>query len=284
MKEALTVLIPVKDEEQNIRLCIESAWEIADEILVADSGSSDRTMDIAAQYKKVRIIERDYRTSGDFKNWAIPQSSHKWVLVIDADERVTKALGKEISEILTHGPHADGFWIYRNNHFMGHRLKFGDARTDKVLRLFQRDKSYYAGPSDHGEVVVTTGRISKLKNRFEHYTVWDYDQLFKKFHRYTKLQAEQWHDKGRDATYFSLLVRPLFRFFREYILQGGILDGKKGLQLAWMAAFYSFTKQARLWAINHGVEQPDPESEMATTIPINKDIVERRQKMLKNAA
>ena len=284
MKEALTVLIPVKDEESNIRLCIESAWDIADEILIADSGSTDRTMEIAAQYEKVRIIEREYRTSGDFKNWAIPQSKHHWVLIIDADERVTESLGEEITEILTHGPQADGFWIYRDNHFMGHRLRFGDARTDKVLRLFHRDKSHYAGPSDHGEVVVTSGRIATLKNRFKHYTVWDYDQVFKKFHRYTQLQAEQWHEKGRDASYFSLLIRPLFRFFREYILQGGILDGKKGLQLAWMAAFYSFTKQARLWAINHAVEQPDPEGEIESTIPIDKELVKRRQKMLKKAA
>ena len=130
---------------------------------------------------------------------------------------------------------------------MGHKLAFGDARSDRVLRLFHRDRGRYEGPSDHGEVRVTTRRVGVLKNKMEHYSCWDYDQLFEKMHRYTNLQAEQWADQGRDTSYFKLLVRPWFRFFREYIMQGSILDGKRGLQTAWIAAFYSFSKQARLW-------------------------------------
>lgn len=258
MKQPLTVIVPVKNERLNIAACIASVHAIADEIIVADSGSTDDTREIAMRYRKVRVIEREYITSGDFKNWAIPQASNEWVLIIDADERVTPALADEIQLELSRGTTLDGYWIRRDNHFLGHRMYFGDARTDRVLRLFRKQRGYYEGPSDHGEVQIPSGRIGQLKSPFLHYSIWNYDQLFRKHERYTKLQAEQWKAANKDTSYFRLLVRPAFRFLREYLLQGGILDGKVGLQQAWLAAFYSFTKQARLWELNHGHEQPEP--------------------------
>ena len=263
MKEPLSVLVPCKNEAQNLRSCVESFIDIADEILIADSGSTDRTIEIARQYANVRIIQREYRTSGDFKNWAIPQCRHEWVLIVDADERITGELAAEIVLELSRGPEMDGYWINRDNHFMGHQLKYGDARSDGVLRLFHRDRGHYVGPSDHGEVQISTGRVGKLRHSMLHYSMWDYDQLFEKLNRYTSLQAKQWSEQGRDTSYFKLLVRPAFRFFREYVLQGAILDGKAGVQTAWLAAFYSFSKQARLWSLNHGLqqEQLDPSSD-----------------------
>lgn len=257
MKQPLTVIVPCKNERENIRSCIESFLELADEILIADSGSTDGTLQLAAEYPKVKIIQREYITSGDFKNWAIPQSTHEWVLIVDADERVTPELAQEIQTELTRGPLEDGYWIFRDNHFMGHKLRFGDARTDKVLRFFHRDRGRYVGPSDHGEVEISTDRIGTLNSRFLHFTFWNYDQVFAKMERYTTLQAQQWHEMGRDTSYFKLIVRPWFRFFRELILQGGILDGKRGIQTAWLAAFYSFMKQGKLWTLNHGLPQPD---------------------------
>jgi glycosyltransferase involved in cell wall biosynthesis len=265
MKQPLTVIVPCKDERMNIRSCIESFHGIADEVLIADSGSQDETIEIALEFNKVRVIRREYITSGNFKNWAIPQAKHEWILIVDADERVTPQLANEITLELSRGPSEDGFWIYRDNHFMGKRQRFGDARSDKVLRLFHRDRGRYEGPSDHGEVRISTGRVGVLKNKLQHFSVWNYDQLFEKMHRYTTLQAQQWSENGRDTSYFKLLVRPMFRFFRELILQGGILDGKVGIQTAWIAAFYSFNKQARLWTLNHGEPQPDVEGERNRT-------------------
>jgi len=260
MKQPLSVIVPCKNESRNIGACIESFYSIADEIIIADSGSTDDTLLIAATYDKVRIIEREYRTSGDFKNWAIPQAAHPWILLVDADERIKPELAEEIVAELTAGPKHDGYWIFRENHFLGHRLKYGDARRDAVIRLFLRDRSRYEGPSDHGEVVIASGSIGRLRNKMVHYSMWEYDQLFYKYRRYTTLQAQQWDEKGVDTSYFKLLVRPAFRFFREFILQGAILDGKMGLQTAWMSAFYSFGKQARLFERKHGIgqDQLDP--------------------------
>jgi len=256
MKRPLTIIVPCKNERMNIVPCIESFWDLATEILIADSGSTDETIDLATCYEKVRVIEREYITSGDFKNWAIPQASHEWVLLVDGDERITKPLADEIRMVLSRGPEFDGYWIDRDNFFMGHPLKWGDARTDKVLRLFRRDMAKYTGPSDHGEVEISSGRVGTLKEPMIHYSFWSYDQLNKKLDRYTTLQAQQWHEAGKDTSYFKLLMRPFLRFLREYILQLGILDGKVGVQQAWIAAYYSYSKQAKLWELNHARQQP----------------------------
>ena len=266
MKRPLTVIIPCKNERLNIVPCIESFWDLANEILIADSGSTDETMDLALCYDKVRLIERDYRTSGDFKNWAIPQATHEWVLLVDADERITPELADEIRMILNRGPEYDGYWISRDNYFMGHRMKWGDARTDRVLRLFRRDVSQYTGPSDHGEIEISTGKVGSLTEPMLHYSVWSYDQLNRKLDRYTTLQSLQWYEAGKDTNYLQLLFRPIFRFLREYILQLGILDGKVGLQQAWIAAFYTWSKQARLWERNNALPQPGTTQETSHTL------------------
>lgn len=260
MSLPLTVLIPCKDERLNIRACVESVQPFADEILIADSGSTDGTLEIVRSLG-CRVIEREYRTSGDFKNWAIPQASHEWVLLIDSDERVPPSLAEEIRSLLQSSPPHDGYWIYRDNHFMGHRVRHCGWNHDKVLRLFHRDLARYEGPSDHGEVVISTGRVGFLRSKFLHYTYWDYDTLFRKFHRYTTLQAQQWKDEGRKASFVRMFINPFYRFFKSYVLQLGFLDGSIGLQISLMAGFYSFTKQARLWALNEALAQPDPEAE-----------------------
>src|SRR5437762_5173010 len=114
----LTVLIPCKDERRNIRACIESVQAIADEIIIADSGSTDGTLDIVRDVGGCRIIEREYINSANFKNWAIPQAHHEWVLVIDADERATPALAGEIRKLLESAPAGkDGLWVDRANHY-----------------------------------------------------------------------------------------------------------------------------------------------------------------------
>ena len=266
MQNPLTIIVPCKNERLNIVSCIESFVNLADEILIADSGSVDETMKLASRFDKVRVIQREYITSGDFKNWAIPQASHNWILLVDADERITPQLANEIRSELSRGPEFDGYWIDRSNHFLGHPLSWGDARTDRVLRFFRRDLGRYEGPSDHGEVQIASGKIGRLREPMIHYSNWSYADLFTRLDRYTWLQARQWHDEGRDTSYFQLFVRPFFRFFREYILQMGILDGKIGLQQAWIAAFYSFTKQARLWELNHAIAQPGTEGEETETV------------------
>src|SRR3954468_16815928 len=128
MPAKLTVIIPCKNERANIGPCVASAQQVGDEILVADSGSTDGTLDIARS-AGCRIIEREYGTSGDFKNWAIPQTANEWVLILDADVRITPAHAAEIRATLA-APKHEGYWIYRLNHFMGHPIRFGLWKND----------------------------------------------------------------------------------------------------------------------------------------------------------
>jgi glycosyltransferase involved in cell wall biosynthesis len=258
MDNRLSVLIPCKNEVKNIRLCIESVQAIADEILVADSGSTDGTLDIVRSLG-CRIIEREYVHSGHFKNWAIPQATHAWVLIVDADERVTEELADEIKQVLA-APECDGYRILRRNHIFGREIKHCGWNNDQVLRLFRRDVGRYCGRGVHAHMIISTGNVGRLKARFLHYTYWSTEQYLEKFDRYTTLAAADLHERGRRATYLRLLMRAPFRFFYLYFVRLGFLDGVPGLILCMFTAFYSFTKHAKLWAMHSGVEQPNPEA------------------------
>lgn len=263
MRPKLTCLIPCRNEENNIRACIESFLPIADEVLIADSLSDDRTLDIVENIGGCRIVQREYGTSGDFKNWAIPQAAHEWVLLLDADERVTPPLAEEIRGVLEAGPKYDGYWIYRNNHFMGHPVKTCGWNNDAVIRLFRRDESRYVGDTDHARIGLPRERLGRLNNVLDHFTYWSYDKWLSKFDRYAKVQAKLWHEAGVQPSYFRLLMRPPMRFLRDYVLQAGFLDGKVGLQISMLSAFYTFLKQARLWELHHAKSQVELEPQLA---------------------
>lgn len=214
MSERLTVIIPCKNESRNIRECIASVRGVADEIIVADSGSTDDTVSIAQSLGGCRVIEREWRTASDFKNWALQHATHDWSLIVDADERLTNNLAKEIREVLV-APRRSGYQIYRANHFMGHRVRFGQWGADKAARLFDRQKASFVGDTDHAAVCVRSGRVGKLRNRLTHFTFWTYDQYFQKLHHYARLQADRWHAAGKHPSYLRLFLIALFDFFRR---------------------------------------------------------------------
>jgi glycosyltransferase involved in cell wall biosynthesis len=249
MGEKLTVLVPCKNERRNISACIASFRGIADEVLIADSQSTDDTLDIVRRIGGCRIIEREFVNYSDFKNWAIPQAAHDWVLIVDADERVTPQLADEIRRTLADPPdQLDGYWIGRENYFMGHHIRHCGWNTDDVFRLFRRDRCRYRQVRVHEEIDVDARRAGRLRHKFVHYTYWSYDQFFAKHLRYTQWGAQDMWDRGRRAGWFSLLVRPMLRFVQLYIGRLGFLDGLPGLQVCMLTAFFNtFVKQARLW-------------------------------------
>jgi glycosyltransferase involved in cell wall biosynthesis len=266
MPPSLTVLIPCKNEANNILGCIRSVRTIADEILVADSGSTDGTLERVQASGVCRFIQREYIHSGNFKNWAIPQASHQWVLILDADERVTNELADEIGALLERGPQKDGYWVNRLNHFMGHPVRHGDWGSDCVLRLFRKDLSRYVGDTDHAEVEVSTGRVGKLTQSFDHYTVWSYEQYLPKLQRYADVQSRIWMEQGRSASFWQLLLRGPLRFLQCYFWKRGCLDGLPGLQIAVLAAYQSFLKQAKLGVLLYARQQVDARIELTTDL------------------
>jgi glycosyltransferase involved in cell wall biosynthesis len=274
MAAKLTVLIPCKNERRNIRPCIESVQAIADELLIADSGSTDGTLEIVREMipsidGEVRIIERDYVNSADFKNWAIPQAEHEWVLVVDADERVPPQLAAEIRAMLESPPaDVDGYWIGRDNHYLGHRIRHCGWNTDDVLRLFRRDLGHYQTRWVHAEVELDDSRTRRLKTAFLHYTTWSTDDYLKKMNRYAAWGALNFRDEqGRKtASFLPMITRAPLRFLQLYFLRLGFLDGIPGLQVCMFTAFYSFLKQAKLWELQDAIPQPDPEAGRRATL------------------
>ena len=252
----LTVLITCKDEELHIRDCIESAREVADEILVADSGSRDRTLAIVNEIGGCRVVERAFISYADFKNWAIPQCSHEWVLIIDADERVTPELTREIKALLAQDPSHDAYWIRRENYFLGHRIRYSGWNNDRVVRLIRRDACLYFQRPVHEAMNVPSGKIAKLRHPFKHFTAWDIEHFVAKQNNYSTRGAVATRAMGkRGSLAFTLLHAP-FRFTQLYIFRGGFLDGYPGLMICGITAFYTFLKDIKLWGLDHTVNPP----------------------------
>jgi hypothetical protein len=131
------------------------------------------------------------------------------------------------------------------------------------LRFFRRDLGRYQGESDHAEVVIATRNVGRLRGRLDHFSYWSYEQYFQKFHRYTLQGAQNYHAARRRARYLRMLLAPPLRFLHCYIVRLGFLDGMAGLQLSALTGMSSFVKQCRLWELDHGLAQPDPEADAA---------------------
>ncbi|MCI0357529.1 MAG: glycosyltransferase family 2 protein, partial [Planctomycetaceae bacterium] len=245
------VLIPCKDERRHIRECIESVRDLADEILVADSGSTDGTLQIARGLG-CRVIERNYVNSANFKNWAIPQARHDWVLVVDADERVTPALAAEIRRLLAAGPREDAFELKRDLFFLGHRINHCGVSHNFLVRLFRRDECRYQARRVHADVVVPSGKIGRLAERMLHYSALDIDHFLAKQQRYSTWAALDAYEAGKRISLARMLVHTPLRFAQLYLFRGGWLDGRAGLVVCGIMAYYTFLKDARLWALRSG--------------------------------
>ncbi len=240
----LTIIVPTYNEAGNIRECLESA-RFADELLVVDSFSDDDTLAIARR-AGARIIQRQYGYSAQQKNWAIPQATHEWILLVDADERVTPELREEILALLRDTPRADGYWIRRVNHFIGRPIRHCGWGSDKVIRLFRRDVSRYQDRRVHAEIDLP-GPLPTMKHALEHHTFRSFGQYWHKLQLYSEWGASQMYLEGRRARGIDVLVRPFGRFIKMYLLRLGFLEGAHGVVLSMLGAFTVYLKYARLW-------------------------------------
>jgi len=250
MENRLTVLIPCKDEERNIRACVESVRELADEILVADSGSTDGTLQLVRELGGCRIIEREFIGYSSFKNWAIPQAEHPWVLIVDADEQVTDELAAEIRKVLSGSPTLDAYSMRRRNYFLGCPIKHSGWGSSSITRLLRRDVCRYNDRSVHESIDVPSEKVGSLGGKLLHYTCQDLGEYIARLNRYTTLSAQDMHAAGRRAGYFDLLLRPPLRFLELYVWRAGFLDGIAGGAVCMTSAFYTFMKYAKLWELN----------------------------------
>lgn len=246
----LTAIIPTGNEIHNIEDVIASV-SFADEILVVDSFSTDGTYEKALELA-TRVIRREYQYSASQKNWAIPQAKHEWILLVDADERVTEELQEEIKNVLKQ-PDLNfvAYWIGRMNHFMGERVHYSGWRNDSVIRLFKRDFCKYEDKHVHAEIIAD-GNVGKLKQKLYHNTYISFDKYLEKMNRYAWWQAKDYDKKTGKLTPYHFVIKPFWGFFKHYIIQSGFRDGVVGLAIGYIQGYVVFMRYVKLWLLRKG--------------------------------
>lgn len=248
----LTAIIPTKNEIDNIEAVIASV-DFADEIIVIDSYSNDGTAE-KANILATKVIQRKFDFYGAQKNHAISQAQNEWVLLVDADERVTPELKTEILSILNQEniPH-DAYSIKRINHFMGQRVNYSGWRNDSVIRLFKRDFCKYDARHVH-EALVVDGTIGQLKHKFLHYSYRSFNNYMQKMNNYATLQAKDYDKKTGILTPYHFVIKPFWGFFKHYIIQSGFRDGFVGFTIGFVQAYVVFTRYVKLWLLRRNRE------------------------------
>lgn len=242
------------NEEDNIRAALESVkW--CDEIVVVDSFSTDRTLEICREYT-AQIHQRPWPGFVEQKAFALSQAHFPWVLNLDADERVSPELRREIQSVLLH-PNADGYYIPRLVYYLGRWWWRGGWYPDYRLRLFRRDRVVWGGVDPH-EKVILHGRSARLQSPMLHYTYRDIAAHLATINFFTGVAARELELRGQRATLADVFLRPLWRFVRFYVMRRGFMEGIAGLFVAQSAAFYVFAKYAKLWETTqaHRLEPP----------------------------
>ena len=241
----LSVIIITKDEEFEIQACLESISGFVDEIIVVDSGSKDRTLEICKKYTQ-KIFHNDWKGYSDQKQFALGKTQGPWVLNIDADERVSPALQNEITESLQGEQKnlVNGFLIPFNHYFLGKKLRFGGVRGEKHVRLFKKEMATYGNEKIH-EGIQVTSPLGQLKNAIDHFSYRNLEEYLKKCNLYTSLIAEKKFSQGKRFSMFHHLRLP-YEFFIRYFIKLGFLDGEKGLTYALLSSYYGWLKYMKL--------------------------------------
>jgi len=239
----ISVVIVTKNEESNIEDALKSVAD-AKEIIVVDSFSTDRTVDICRRYTD-RVYQHEWQGFALQKQTAVDYAEGPWVLILDADERVTPELKAEVLKNI-HGTDVNGFYMPRENYFIGKRIRHGGWWPDHTLRLFKKDRGRL-GPREVHESVIVEGGTAYLKNPLRHYTYRSVSDFMERMERYSTLAAKEIIKNSGRAGLISLVIKPPFTFLKMYFLRLGFLDGTRGFMLAVLYSFYTFLKYAKTW-------------------------------------
>ena len=245
MEIKLSAVIITFNEEKNIERCIESLRDVSDEILVVDSFSTDATKKFCTKLG-VRFLEHPFKDYISQKNYAVSQASYDHILSLDADEMLDKTLQQEIHKIKQNGQ-ADGYTFNRLNNYCGKWIYHCGWYFDHQLRLFDRRRGRWVGMYVHESVELDkTAKICHVPGNILHYTYSSISEHIAKTNRYTTIQSCGAFKQGKKSSLCHIILRPSWKFFRDYILKMGFLDGKKGFYICIINALYVFLKYVKL--------------------------------------
>ena len=240
----LAVLILTYNEEANIADCIQSA-AFADEIVVVDSGSTDKTVELATSLGAHCVYKPMRDGFAAQRNFALTQTNLEWVLFLDADERITPALAEEIRWTVTAGDR-QSYEILRVNVMFGRPLQHGVYQPDWSLRLYPRDAVEWEGVV-HEQAKVSVS-VRRLRHNMFHYTYTNWERYFFKFNQYTTMMAEQMQRQGKQARFWQdIVLRPYIAFFKMFVIKKGFLDGRLGFTLSVFHFFYTMAKYVKFY-------------------------------------
>ena len=231
----VSVIIPTLNEENNIVAAIKSVQGFADEIIVIDSFSTDKTLELANKFN-ARVLQRKFDDFSTQKNYAISLAQHSWVYILDADERVTPEVSAEIKQALSNPKNYVGFYVGRIFYYKSKKINYGGWGSDKVIRLFSKKHCEYDGKPVH-EKVKANGNVGYFKNKINHFSFIEMNLFKEKLNKYGKLQAQELFLRNRKTTFYHSKLKPLVRFFIHYVIRFGFLDGYEGFQLSYLMGY-----------------------------------------------
>ena len=244
MKEKISAVIITKNEEHNIVDCLQTL-DFADEIIVVDSGSNDKTVAFAKKYTK-KIFTWNWAGYAAQKNYGISKAKNDWIFSIDADERVSEELKQELVNL---DYNKEGYLLPLKNYFLGRWLRYGGQYPDYHLRLFKKSKgSFVYGEKEvHETVNINKSKTGKIKYPLLHYSYNSISAYFHKFNSYTKLEAMGRFQRNIKPGWYGIFIRPLQRLFKWYVLKLGFRDGMRGFIFHTLSAFYIFSSELKLF-------------------------------------
>ena len=247
----LTVAIITYNEEKNIGRCISSVQSIADEILVVDSFSTDKTEEICNEFG-VRFIKNAFKGHIEQKNIALELSTHEHVLSLDADEALSPILLEEIKKIKENFE-AEGYRFNRLTNYCGHWVRHCGWYPDTKLRLWDRSKGHWTGVNPHDKYELFAGdkNTGHLKGDILHYSYYSVEDHYKQVEYFTNIASKAFFENGKKAPLFKLVVNPVAKFIDHYLLKLGFLDGKAGYLISKISAYATYLKYKKLRNLYH---------------------------------
>lgn len=242
----ISVVIITYNEEKNIARCLESVKSIADEIVVLDSFSKDRTKEICESYG-VKFYEHAFDGHIQQKNRAITYASHPYILSLDADEALDDTLQKSILEVKANWTH-DGYYMNRLTNYCGHWVRHCNWYPDTKLRLWDSRKGFWTGINPHDKYELKEGDKSTkhIKGDILHYSYYSVEDHYKQVEYFTNIASKEYVEAGKKAPFYKLVANPVAKFIDHYLLHMGFLDGKAGYLISKISAYATWLKYKKI--------------------------------------
>lgn len=241
----LSILIITLNEESQMNSLL-ADLDFADEVIVVDSFSTDKTEDITKSYKNVKFIQNKFESFTSQRNFAISQANNDWILFLDADERLTPELKNEILYTITNNETYTAFLFYRTFMFQNTILNFSGWQTDKIFRLFHKSFAKYTRERLVHEKLNVDGKIGILKNKLIHYSYSDFESYKAKMINYGKFKAQEKFIKKLKPFFLLQFFHPTYNFLYNYFVRLGFLDGKKGITICYLNAYSVYVRYQEL--------------------------------------